>query len=397
MAINTKDTILAFSHVWITYLLIRYIKNQIFKVKRNSYIIYLSILAAIATGIQIVFLGSLLPIILFIILDIFIFKKIVCKEFNFTNFFYDLVKCFLIFYFFLTLFWIDTHSNIFTQPFNIIIETFSKDFYTGWPFNLIDGNYYLSNEVPKFYLLTNIFFKSPEFFLACYLIFPIIFLSSMYFFKKKIIFFKYKIYLLFVILIFPNLILFLVPYPLYDGMRLFLWTLPYYCIIPGLTIYYLIENFEKVRIKITFLSLSFLIAYFLFNFFTITPYQYTYLNFLNGKAEYRHQKFEGDYWGASVENLIKNSDLKKNENLKFSHCGINHKILESYLFKYGYNNFSIIDPENADYIIMTNRVVRKNDKDRKFELINCFDKFKGNDLFAVKRNGHILSVIRKKN
>ena len=37
----------------------------------------------------------------------------------------------------------------------------------------------------------------------------------------------------------------------------------------------------------------------LFNFFTITPYQYTYLNFLNGKAEYRHQKFEGDYWGTS--------------------------------------------------------------------------------------------------
>ena len=87
----------------------------------------------------------------------------------------------------------------------------------------------------------------------------------------------------------------------------------------------------------------------------------------------------------------------KNKNLKFAHCGINRKTLESYLFKYGFNNFSLVNAENADYIIMTNRVVRKNKKDRKFELINCFDKFKGEDLFTVKRNGHLLSVIRKKN
>jgi len=397
MAINTKDTILAFSHVWITYLLIKYIKNQIFKRKRNIYIIYLSILAAIATGIQIVFLGSLLPIILFIIFDIFIFKKIVCKNFSFINLIYDLIKCFLIFYFLLTLFWIDTHANIFIIPFNIILDTFSKDFYTGWPFNLIDGKYFLSSEVSKYYLLINIFFKSPEFFLICYLIFPIIFFSSIYFFKESIIFFKYKICLLFAILIFPNLILFLLPYPLYDGMRLFLWTLPYYCIIPGITVYYLLENFEKIKIKIIFLSLSFLITYFLFHFFAMTPYQYTYLNFFNGKPEYRYQKFEGDYWGASIKSLIKNSHSMKNKNLKFAHCGINRKILESYLFKYGFNNFSLVNAENADYIIMTNRVVRKNKKDRKFELINCFDKFKGEDLFTVKRNGHLLSVIRKKN
>jgi 4-amino-4-deoxy-L-arabinose transferase-like glycosyltransferase len=76
MAINTKDTILAFSHVWITYLLLKYIKKQEFNRKRNSYIIYLSILAAIGSGIQLVFLGSLAPIILFIIVDIFLIKKI---------------------------------------------------------------------------------------------------------------------------------------------------------------------------------------------------------------------------------------------------------------------------------------------------------------------------------
>ena len=30
------------------------------------------------------------------------------------------------------------------------------------------------------------------------------------------------------------------------------------------------------------------------------------------------------------------------------------------------------------------------------KLINCFDKFKGNDISKVERNGLLLSVIRKK-
>jgi len=30
------------------------------------------------------------------------------------------------------------------------------------------------------------------------------------------------------------------------------------------------------------------------------------------------------------------------------------------------------------------------------KIINCFDKFKGKDIFKVKRNGLLLSVIRKK-
>ena len=44
----------------------------------------------------------------------------------------------------------------------------------------------------------------------------------------------------------------------------------------------------------------------------------------------------------------------------------------------------------ADYIIMTNRVSKFH------KVMNCFDLFKGTDIAAVKRNGSILSVIRKK-
>ena len=67
-------------------------------------------------------------------------------------------------------------------------------------------------------------------------------------------------------------------------------------------------------------------------------------------------------------------------------------------------NYKFVSPEKADYVIMTNRVSRS-DLDYKFfslgfhlknkGVMNCFDIFKGNNIATVKRNGLILSVIRK--
>ena len=64
MAFNSKDTIIAFCHVWIFYLCIRYIKKQYIKNKANSYINFIAILSALGTGINLFFLGSLIPIFL---------------------------------------------------------------------------------------------------------------------------------------------------------------------------------------------------------------------------------------------------------------------------------------------------------------------------------------------
>ncbi len=75
MAFNNTDTILAFSHIWITYLILRYIKYQDYSNKVNKYIFSIAVLSAIATGIQLVFLASLFPIFLFMILDIFFLQK----------------------------------------------------------------------------------------------------------------------------------------------------------------------------------------------------------------------------------------------------------------------------------------------------------------------------------
>ena len=65
LAINSKDTIMASVHLWISYYLIKYIfKNLNFK-KRLSLILKVSLLSAIGTGIQLVFLGSMLPFFIF--------------------------------------------------------------------------------------------------------------------------------------------------------------------------------------------------------------------------------------------------------------------------------------------------------------------------------------------
>ena len=62
-------------------------------------------------------------------------------------------------------------------------------------------------------------------------------------------------------------------------------------------------------------------------------YQYTYINFLNGKIENRYKKFENDYWGTSIKELINNSNFEKDKLLTFSTCGINPKIAKKYLRK----------------------------------------------------------------
>jgi len=193
-----------------------------------------------------------------------------------------------------------------------------------------------------------------------------------------------------------------IPFPLYDGLRLFLWALPYFCIIPGLTIYYLIENFDSVKSKLALTSLSFLIIYFLFSFFLTTPYQYTYLNIFNGKAENRYQKFENDYWGVSIYELLKHSNFDKEKTIKLATCGINTAQAKKYLRKKGYTNLMFSDLSQADYIIMTNRTLlvsgelTEKSTNKNVEIMNCFDRFTGKNVFELKRNGLLLSVIREK-
>ena len=58
----------------------------------------------------------------------------------------------------------------------------------GWPFNLLNGNYLNSNNIPGNYLLVNYLYKLPEFILFLYIIsIPVFFFTKGYLKKDLII------------------------------------------------------------------------------------------------------------------------------------------------------------------------------------------------------------------
>ena len=159
-------------------------------------------------------------------------------------------------------------------------------------------------------------------------------------------------------------------------MRLFIWSVPYLAIIPAITIF-LIYQSQFILSKLAQITLLFLFLFHIFNFLSITPYHYTFLNYFSGKKDLRYQKFENDYWSTSLKELIYSSNLV-GDNIKFSSCGVSPGIVKIYM-KQRYERSEFTSIADASYIIMTNRAVSKipNPTSRS-ELTNCFDKYSGN-------------------
>lgn len=381
-AINFKDIILAFAHVWIIYYIYKYIFFD-YRFKKKLLIIFkISLLSALGTGVQLLFLGSLIPVILIFMMIVLFFKK---KSFKILL--TDFILFFFLFYFVLVLFWVDTHDNIIKLPFEFLIKTLSID--VGWSFNLLNGDYLNSDDTPYNYLLINYFYKLPEFLIILYVLtIPILFFNRKLL-KSKFKNFKKIILITFLLLIYPSLVLFIIPYPVYDGVRLFLWSAPYLVIIPSITTYVILinENFFYNLIKIT---LSILFVIHIFNFLTITPYHYTFLNYFSGNKELRYKKFENDYWSTSLKELILSSRLGDGR-VTFYSCGVNPEIAKMYM-KQKYKRSEFTNKNNAAYVIMTNRTLlsEKNNK-----ITNCYDEYEAENVHQIKRNGIILSAIKK--
>ena len=407
IAINQKDMIIAFANIWSTYLILRYLKNQQIDKKRNRYVILAGLVIGFGLGVRIVFLVTLVPIIVISIIDVLFSKKIIDDKFSNKKLIVDVFKISAIGYTLMILCWPDTHQNIFVLPFKLFFESLNFEF--GILFSLLNGNVYNTAETPKSYLIINFLYKLPEFILLSYLVFIYLILKNKSFFNSKFKFFNTKLILILFIIIFPNLLLLISPYKIYDGLRLFLYLIPYICIIPGLAIYYLITNYKILISKILLTAIFSLFAYYLLIFFSLTPYQYTYLNALSGDFSKAHKKFENDYWAVSIKELVNqipsNKDLLNNVDLKLTFCGAADDNVKPYLKKIKNFQFKQVNwsTEDYDYVIMTNRLVIPNlaegsaDANNLKNIITCFDRFKGIDIVTVSRNGLILSTLRKKN
>ena len=101
--------------------------------------------------------------------------------------------------------------------------------------------------------------------------------------------------------------------------------------------------------------------------------------------------------------LGKNKNLLNNKELRLTFCGAADNNVKFYLKKIKNFQFKQVNwlTEDYDYIIMTNRIVIPDTGANmgKYNLTNlttCFEKFKGIDVITVKRNGLVLSTLRKK-
>ncbi len=379
LAINNKDMILTFSHIWIIYYIIKYSFNEYNFKNRFFILLKISLLSAIGTGIQLFFLGSLLPVFLF-----FLFYLLYSKKRGFKKIIFDFIIYLILFYSILLFFWVDAHENILTQPFVFIKDILSQPL--GWPFNLINGTYVSSRDIPNNYLLINYIYKLPEYILFLYLLSIPLIIINFKKLSKEIKNFNIIFFCVLILLIYPSVLLYFIPFAIYDGVRLFLWSVPYLVIIPSISIFVILKN------KYIFLKyiLSILIVFHFINFVSITPYHYTYLNFLSGPKNERYKKFENDYWSTSLKELIDSSDLKENK-INFHTCGVSPEIVKKYMKK-KYNRSEFTYLNNANYIIMTNRTLfSKKNK----EISNCFDEYSTDNIHQVIRNGIVLSAIKK--
>ena len=135
----------------------------------------------------------------------------------------------------MVLFWPHTHQNIFLQPFKLALESFLFGF--GTPAVLFNGEIFHPNELPKSYILVNLFYKMPEFVILSFVIFLILFFKISLHFKNKFKGYNFKILTILLIIIFPNHLILASPYSAYDGLRLFLFLIP------------LVSNFPFLLIK----------------------------------------------------------------------------------------------------------------------------------------------------
>ena len=172
--------IIAFSNIWATYLIIRYLKNQSINEKRNRYVILAGLAIGLGLGVRVVFLSTLIPVFIVSFLDTLLLKKLTSKNFSFNKLIIDILKIFIIAYILMISCWPDTHQNIFILPFKMFIE--SLNFTFGIFLSLFNGNVYNTYEIPKTYLVINLFYKLPEFILLSYLFFFYIIFKKKFFF-----------------------------------------------------------------------------------------------------------------------------------------------------------------------------------------------------------------------
>jgi len=387
-SINSKDTIIAFSYIWIFCVSIKYLINQ----NKNKYLYYFTFLLSLGLSVRLTFIVTLLPIFLMFLLNFYFKKEFFTKKFY--KFLKDLTLVFIFSFIITILFWPDTHTDLSILPFTFIRNYFLllMQFEQGLPVGLLNGEFYEISNTPMSYLFILLFYKLPIYILFSIFLLPFVLFDKSFFTSNK---FKFKklIYLLLQI-VFPFLLIFFFKPGITDGVRYFLHLIPLIVILSAVSIYYLF-NSRFFIFKIIFL---FLFLFNVFIFFKLTPYQYIFFNNLNGKYSNYFNKYEIDYWGISIKDLLlkakKNNIFDENKIYHLATCGVNTKVIKHYLNKNFNIEYKFVNSdENYDYVIFVNRVYSKAGKLDLNNTKTCYDNFFKSDIITIERNGLPIAFI----
>ena len=288
---NPKD--IPFLSFWIicTYFICRIIQKIIYEKKIPlKMVFFISLSTSILISIRIVGLLILLQYLIFIIV------YLENKNKNFLEFINSNKKNFFLF-FILIIFFVFLMNPIFWHnPQEILnsvkwMSKYQQDICT-----VTLGDCMKSLNLPSSYYFIWLFFKLPIFIILGFLAFPFIEKKLSNNFLNKIFVYSFSISL------FSILILFIIfNVSIYDEIRHVMFLIPLIFLIS-------LNNLYLLNKKISSYFGMFVIIFFIFENFSINPYQYTWMNSFS-KFYNINKNFEVDYWGLSNKNLYNSINL----------------------------------------------------------------------------------------
>ena len=240
-----------------------------------------------------------------------------------------------------------------------VIETqFSLDWEGG---TLTNGTYILATEMQSSYLFNWFIYRLPVVYLLIFLLSFFLFLT-----KNKTNYSSIGKYSVFIII--SVFLLFSAFRPVsYDGIRQYIFLLPFFAVLSSEVFLYLKEKFgNKIYLSFLFLSIIYLIG----TQFSLNQYKYVYFNEFVNEDEITIDcqniggcgNWETDYWGYSIKELLSSVNL----NGSLIYCEPKH-IFETYDI-----NKKTSDSSNIIFVASIHRDMNKSLCNSKiYELKNC--------------------------
>ena len=427
MGMNSKDIVIFFSLVWFSYYFFLYCtENE--KLIKN--LLLASFFLGFGCGVRLTFLIVVFPVVICGL--IYLFNK---YKSNYSSLAKRLLPHILI-TFFITIFFVflcwphifvSIQSDNFFRFLSIIIKN-TINWNDGPKIGILNGEYYEVFNTPKSYFLYFLIYRIPIYFSIL-----LIFSYYLIFFQKlkvkdEIDNFNNKFLIINLIAFFPIFLVIILSANVYDNIRLFLFVVPFFSIIASFSVNQLLKTYkDSIKNKISIYIILILFSLSFYRFIALTPYQYTYVNFMYPSFKETLDKFEHDYWGATYKELVKEMKskytIKEVQSFKFADCSGGNSTLLYYLNRhFGVKRLYNIDerPSKVTHIALNNRsfldifnnpllgdLVNKEGfmKIEDMEKVvrtpgvktTCFKNYEGKDEVIVSRNGTKFSSIRKLN